>query len=173
MSLSLHSATVASYLQILGSVGRLVDKAEEHCRASGLPDEALTGARLADDMWPFAKQVFECAHHSARAVAGAREGVFRPEIDPAPTDFAALKDEISGAVALLEAVTPEEMDGLADRSLRFEFGPNGMDFVVTDFLLSFSLPNFYFHATTTYDILRAEGLKVGKRDFIGRPRTIV
>jgi hypothetical protein len=170
MSIPLYDATVRSYLQILPSVAGLVNIAEAHCRDNGLSAEALTGARLADDMWPFAKQVFETGHHSARAIEGLRSGVFRPEINDVPRDFAALKAEVADAIALLKAVDPAEVEGFADKPLRFEIGERHMDFDGADFLLSFSLPNFYFHATAAYGVLRAQGLPVGKRDYLGAPR---
>ena len=94
MSISLDTVVVETYRQILPQVAGLVTKAEEHCAAQGAGSETLTGACLAPDMWPFAKQVFECGHHSARAIAGVRAGIFGPELEPAPTDFTALRKEI-------------------------------------------------------------------------------
>ncbi|MCB2076879.1 MAG: DUF1993 domain-containing protein [Novosphingobium sp.] len=170
MSVSLYSATVAGFLQILPKVGDLVTKAEEHCHSAGSEADALTSACLAPDQWNFAKQVFECGHHSARAIAGVRAGVFSPEIDPVPSDFASLHKEVADSIAYLEAVDPAELDGMVGRDMAFRFGERGMDFTVEDFLLSFSMPNFYFHATTAYSILRNQGLKVGKMDYLGRPR---
>lgn len=139
--------------------------------STGLAAEALTGARLAPDMWPFAKQVFETGHHSTRAIEGLRAGVFRPEIGDVPNDFAALKAEVSGAIAALEAVDPAEVESFADKPLRFEIGSRHMDFDGADFLLSFSVPNFYFHTSAAYGVLRAQGLPVGKRNFLGAIRT--
>jgi len=170
MSVSLHSVVVGGYLQTLPQLAVLVEKAEAHCREKGLPDEALAGAKLAADMWDFAKQVFECGHHSARAIEGVRAGVFGPELEPAPRDFASLRSQIEDSLALVQAVAPGELDEIAGRDMRFEFGTIRMDFTVADFLLSFSLPNFYFHATTAYDILRNQGVAIGKRDFLGKPR---
>lgn len=170
MSVSLHSIIVGAYLQTLPQIAALIDKAEAHCQANGLPDEALTGATLAGDMWNFAKQVFECGHHSARALKGLRAGVFGPEIDPAPLDFASLRGEIADSLAFVKTVDPGELDGLIGRDMRFESGTMRMDFTVEDFLLSFSLPNFYFHAATAYDVLRNQGLPLGKRDFLGKLR---
>jgi uncharacterized protein len=170
MSVSLHTVAVGSYLQILPSIAGLIVKAEEHCQANSLPAEALTGASLAPDMWPFAKQVFECAHHSARAIAGVRAGVFGPEIDPAPLDFASLHNEIADAIAFLEGVDPGELDGMVGRDMRFEFGTRRMDFTVEDFLLTFSLPNFYFHAASAYGVLRNQGLPIGKLNYLGKLR---
>jgi len=170
MSISLDALVIGAYRQTLPQIAHLIDKAEEHCRAHGLPDEALTGASLADDMWNFAKQVFECGHHSARAIQGARAGVFGPELDPAPLDLASLRKEISDSLAFVETVEPGELDAMVGRDMRFEFRTKRMDFTVEDFFLSFSLPNFYFHATTTYDVLRCQGLPLGKRDYLGMLR---
>lgn len=170
MSVSLHTVIIGTYQQILPQVAGLVSKAEEHCKANGLDATALGDARLAEDMWPFAKQVFECGHHSARAIEGVRAGVFGPEIDPVPSDFAALHQEIADSLALVNAVEPGELDAIAERDMRFEFKTTVMPFTVSEFLLSFNLPNFYFHATSAYAILRNQGLKIGKMDFMGRPR---
>ena len=170
MTVSLDNAFVATCLQTLESLSGLVARAETHCTESNLPAEALTGACLAPDMWPFAKQIFEAGHHSARAVAAVRAGVFSPELAPAPTDFASLHGELADAIAALRAVTPGELDSIAGNDTRFEFGSMRMDFTVEDFLLSFSLPNFFFHTTTAYAILRHQGLEIGKRDFLGKVR---
>lgn len=170
MPFSLYHASVGAYLQILPSIAGLVAKAEAHCAEQGLPAEALTGARLADDMWPFAKQVSACAQHSARAIEGVRAGVIGPELDPAPLDFASLHKEVADARALLEAVEPAEIDGMIGNDMRFEFGTRRMDFTAEDFLLTFSLPNFYFHSSSAYAILRNQGLPVGKMDYLGHPR---
>lgn len=171
MTLSLHHAVIGTYAQMLPQVALLLDKAEVHAREHGLDETAITEARLADDMWPFAKQVFETGHHSARALEGVRAGVFSPEIDPVPSDFASLGAEVEGAIAAIAAADPAELDAIAERDMRFEFGKFRRDFTVSEFLLSFSLPNFYFHVTTSYAILRNIGIKVGKLDYLGTIRT--
>lgn len=170
MPVSLHTATVSTFLQILPPIGRLVDKAEEHCKAGGIDPKDLLDACLAPDMWPFAKQVTLCAWHSAGAIAGVRAGIFSPDLAQGPLDFTALRQSIADAIVDLETVDPAELDGIADRDMRFEFGTRRMDFTVTDFLLSFTLPNFYFHATTAYNVLRNQGVPLGKMDFIGAVR---
>ena len=170
MPFSLYHASVGAYLQILPSVAGLVTKAEAHCAEQGLPAETITGARLADDMWPFAKQVSESVHHSAKAIAGLRAGVFGPELDPAPLDFASLHAMVADARAMLEAVDPAEIDGMVGRDMRFEFGTRHMDFTAEDFLLTFSLPNFHFHSSAAYAVLRNQGLAVGKMDYLGKLR---
>lgn len=173
MPISLHAATIPTTLQILGSVAALLDKAEAHCQQQGLSPDALTGARLAPDMQPFAYQISSCAWHSAQAIAGVRAGVFAPDFSAPPADFAGLRECISGAREALLAVTEAEMEGFIGKPMRFEVGDFRLDFRAEDFLLSFSQPNFHFHATTAYDILRAQGLSVGKLDFLGQMRVVV
>jgi hypothetical protein len=170
MPLSLHAAVIPSALQILASVTRLVDKAEAWCQEKGLPPAELLGARLAPDMHPFTYQVKSTAVHSWGAIEGVRRGVFKPDPTPAPDSFAGLRERLDTARNGLTAVDPAELEGLISRDMRFEFGDRPMEFTAEEFLLSFSQPNFYFHATTAYDILRSKGLPIGKRDFTGRVR---
>ena len=170
MPLSLYAATVPSYLQILHQMTHLLGKAEAWCQEKGLPPSELIGARLAPDMWPFAYQVKSTAVHSWGAIEGLRRGVFSPDIHPAPDSFAGLRERVATAHANLSALDPAELESYIGRDMRFEFGERRMDFTAEEFLLSFSQPNFYFHATTAYDILRMKGLPIGKRDFTGRVR---
>lgn len=170
MSSSLHAATIGAYLQILPQIARLIDKAEAHCQENGLPAAALTDARLAPDMWNFAKQVMVAVQHSAGAVQALRSGKTGPDMTDPPTEFAPLRRVVADAIALLEGVAPGEVDDAAARDILFEFASGRMEFLGEDYLLSFALPNFYFHATTAYAVLRNQGLSVGKRDFLGRTR---
>lgn len=170
MTLSLYAAVVPNYIQILGAVAGLLDKAEAHCAAEGLDPEDLLTAQLAPDMLPFGYQVKSCYGHSIGAIEGVRAGVFSPDMGMWPTTFEGLRDAIAKALAAVEALTPDEVNGFVGQDMRFEMGEMKMPFTAEDFLLSFSQPNFYFHATTAYNILRWKGVKLGKRDFMGRPR---
>ncbi len=170
MPLSLHAAVVPSNLQILASVARLVDKAETWCQEKGLPPSELIDARLAPDMFPFTYQVKSAALHSWGAIEGVRRGLFTPDLAPPPDSFAGLRERLETARSGLAALDPAELERYIGRDMRFEFGERTMDFTAEEFLLSFSQPNFYFHATTAYDILRWKGLPIGKRDFTGRVR---
>jgi hypothetical protein len=170
MTFSLYSAVIPSYLQILESLSGLLDKAESFCAEKRLAPEQIIEARLADDMHPFAYQVKSTVVHSLGAIEGVRRGVFTPDMTKPPESFAALKTRIAEARAGLQAVAPGEMDGLVGRDMRFSFGERQIDFRAEEFLLSFSQPNFYFHASTVYDILRWKGVQNGKRDFLGRMR---
>ena len=171
MSFSLYTATVPSYCQILEAVGRLLGKAEAWCADRGVAPNDIIQARLAEDMLPFAYQVKATAVHSLGAIEGVRKGVFSPDMTPPPESFAALKARIADTLATLSAIEAAEVDSFVGRDMRFAFGDRHLDFTAENFLLSFSQPNFYFHATTTYDILRWKGLPIGKRDFAGKPRT--
>lgn len=170
MAFSLHAATIPSYLQILGTMNHLLDKAEAWCQEKGLPHSDLLGARIAPDMHPFTYQVKTTAVHSWGAIEGLRRGVFAPDLAPPPDSIAGLRQRIADAQAGLTAVTPAELEGYLGRDMRFEYGEYKLEFTAEEFLLSFSQPNFYFHATTAYDILRMKGLPIGKRDFTGRVR---
>jgi hypothetical protein len=170
MSFSLYAATIPSYCQILGSVGNLVAKAEAYCAERGLAPAELIQARLVPDMWPFADQVKSAVAHSLGAIEGVRRGVFSPDRTPAPGTFTALQTRVAAALAALEKLEPAEVNGFVGRDMRFEFGERRMDFTAEDYLLSFAQPNFYFHATTAYDVLRARGVPLEKRHFTGRVR---
>jgi uncharacterized protein len=170
MVFSLYAAIVPSYLQILQAVSGLLVKAESFCTEKGIAPQELIQARLAEDMLPFAYQVKSTAVHSLGAIEGVRKGVFSPDMTPPPETFAALKTRIAETLAALRAIDVAEVDGFLGRDMRFSFGDRRMDFTAENFLLSFSQPNFYFHATTAYDILRWKGLPIGKRDFMGKPR---
>jgi uncharacterized protein len=171
MAFSLYAATIPSFQQILGAVCGLLDKAEAFCAEKGIVPQELIQARFAADMFPFAYQVKSTAVHSLGAIEGVRKGVFSPDTTASPETFAALKTRIAETLAALEKIDAAEVDGFLGRDMRFAFGNNHRDYSAENFLLSFSLPNFYFHATTTYDILRWKGLPIGKRDFIGKTRT--
>ena len=169
--MNLYQAIVPNYLQIIGAVAGLLDKAEAHCTASGLTPETLIQARLAPDMLPFAYQITSVAKHSMGAIDGVIAGVYSPDTSTPPGDFASLRDRLAAARDSLGALSEADVNGLAGRAMRFEYGDFRMDFVAEAFLLSFSQPNFYFHATTAYDILRAQGVALGKSDFMGQLRT--
>ena len=108
--------------------------------------------------------------HSLGAIEGVRNGQFSPDTSPLATSFDGLRERLAAARAGLEAVTVDEMEGFFGRDVVFLLGDLRLPFTAEDFLLSFSQPNFYFHAVTAYDILRARGVAVGKRDFAGRLR---
>ena len=171
MPFSLYDATIPSYQQMLGAVSGLLSIAETFCSENGIANEEIIQARLADDMQPFAYQVKSTAVHSLGAIEGVRRGVFSPDMTTPPDTFAALKARITDTLSALEMIQPAELDAFVGRDMRFAFGDRHVDFTAENFLLSFSQPNFYFHATTTYDILRWKRVRIGKRNFMGNLRT--
>jgi hypothetical protein len=170
MSFSLYDAVVPSNIQILGAVDGLLTKAQTFCAEHNRSEEDLIGARLAPDMLPLGYQVKSCASHSIGGIQGAKAGKFSPDMSPWPTNFSGLHDTIQSAISQLNAIDRELIDQLVEKDTHFAFGDMTLPFTGANFLLSFSQPNFYFHATTAYAILRAQGVKLGKLDFMGAPR---
>jgi hypothetical protein len=170
MNFSLYDATLPSYLQVVGAVAGLLRKAEAFCAERGLGADTLIQARLADDMLPFAYQVKETAVHSLGALEGVRRGVFSPDETPPPGDWAALHQRIADTLAGLNGFSRDEVAEFVGRPMRVVLPARELTFTAENFLLSFSQPNFYFHATTVYDLLRSRAVPLGKRDFLGRLR---
>jgi uncharacterized protein len=170
MSFTLYDATIPNFQQTLGATIGLMDKAEAFCADTGLDPAALVDAKLADDMLPFGYQVKSVCAHSIGAIKGVRAGVFSPDLTPWPTDLAGLKAALTNAHGELENISPDEVNGFVGNDMAFAFKDRRMEFTAEDFLMSFSLPNFYFHASTAYAIMRMKGVQIGKMDFMGRPR---
>jgi hypothetical protein len=170
MAFSLYAATIPSYLQILGSVSGLLERAEAFCVEKAVDPQTIVQAKLADDMLPFSYQVKSAAVHSLGSIEGVRRGVFSPDMSPPPETLPALKSRIAEATEALQAIAPAEIESFIGRDMAFVFKDFRVDFTAENFLLSFSLPNFYFHSTTAYDILRWKGVPIGKRDYLGKMR---
>jgi uncharacterized protein len=170
MALSFYDVSVATYLQILGSSSRFLAKGREHLEKNGVDLHEVVETRLYPDMLPFRFQIVSVAHHSLGAIRGIESGVFTPPPAAPDLDYAALEKLVADARSSLEQYTREAIEALENKDVQFKLGERGMPFVARDFVLSFSLPNFYFHATTAYDLLRMKGVPLGKRDFMGIPR---
>lgn len=170
MAISLYDISVATYLQTLGAVVGFLDKGDEHCRANGVSHDEVVETRLYPDMLPFRFQVVSVAHHSLGTIKGIEAGVFTPPPAVSDLDYGALKGLVVEARDGLAGVSREDVDALEGREVVFALGERKLPFLAQDFVMSFSLPNFYFHATTAYDILRMKGVPLGKRDFMGRLR---
>lgn len=170
MAISLFDATVRPWLQGLNAAQGFLDKGLAHCREVGLDATEMLDVRLWPDMLPLRFQIHSIVHHSVGAIEGVRQGVFRPPGDLPEHDYAAMQAKVAAAIATLDGLNAEEVDALQGSEMVFELRGRQMAFYAEDFLLSFSLPNFWFHATTAYDILRHKGVPIGKRDFLGRLR---
>ena len=170
MAFTLYDASVANYLQILGAVSGYLNKGLTHFREKGTDPETIVETRLAEDMWPLRSQIVSVVHHSLGAIEGVKKGEFKPPVVDPALNYAALQKLVEDAIAALSALKPDEVHALVGRDIVFKIGDRSMPFTAEGFLMSFSLPNFYFHVTTAYDILRHKGVPVGKRDFMGRMR---
>lgn len=170
MTISLYDVTVASFRQTLGAMLGLLEKAEAFCVEKGMPPADMIQARLAADMFPFAYQIKSTAVHSLGAIEGVRKGTFSPDRTAPPDTFPALRARVTDTLNALEAIDRTEIEGFVGRDMCFVAGERRIEYTAENFLLSFSLPNFYFHAATAYDILRWQGLQIGKRDFMGKTR---
>ena len=170
MAFSLYDASVANYLQILGAVAGYMDKAAAHFKEKGTDLESIVETRLFDDMLPFRFQIVSVAHHSHGAMEAVQKACSRRTWASRISNMPTLQKMVADATSSLTALTPDAVNALAGGDVMFQFGERKMPFTAAEFLMSFSLPNFFFHATTAYDILRHKGVPLGKRDFMGRLR---
>ena len=168
MSVSLYDASVGTFLQILGATQGILAKSGAYFEEEDIALDEVVGSRLIDDMLPLGFQIVSIVHHSQGAIQGVEDGVFSvTPVDSADQPYPALEDLVARTQNVLLDYSHEAVNGLAGRSLEFRYGDNAVPFKAEAFLLTFSLPNFYFHATTAYDLLRMLGAPIGKRDFLG------
>ncbi len=170
MSISFFDVSVSTYQQILNAVVGYMEKGREHCEANGIDLQEVVDTRLYPDMLPFHFQIVSVVHHSLNAIRALESGEFTPPSRDIHRDYEGLQDLVSETCAELSQYSAETINALQGGDIIFKLGDKSIPFIAEDFILTFSLPNFYFHATTTYDILRQKGVPLGKRDFLGRLR---
>ena len=171
MSTSLYDLRAVAHLQSVGGIGGFLDLAATHFAKTGVDPDKFVNTRLFDDMAPFHFQIEAAWHHAVWGVEALKTGAFTPPALVGPVPFADLQAMIVKAETALQAFTPDEVNGWAGKDLDLQIGPRRLCFTSETFILSFSLPNFHFHAVTAYDILRSRGVPLGKRDYEGRLRT--
>ncbi|HEY5646209.1 MAG TPA: DUF1993 domain-containing protein [Pseudomonadales bacterium] len=170
MAISLYDISVACYLQTLGSVSGILEKGRKYCSEKDIDLGEIVETRLYSDMLPFRFQVISVVHHSLGAIKGIQAGAFSPPAGYGEPDYAGLQALVADATAQLESMDRGAIDALEGKDVEFALGDRRMPFLAEHFVLSFSLPNFHFHAATAYDILRIEGVPIGKRDYMGALR---
>jgi hypothetical protein len=171
MAITLYDATAGLFIQALGGMEHFLGRGLKHCQESGLDVQKIVDARIREDMLPFRYQVEAAIGHSLGAIEGAMAGEFLPPMGTRDTDFAGLQKALAEARAKLMTITPDKVNAVEGKDVAFTLGPDRkLMFEGHNFLITFSLPNFYFHATTAYDIMRGIGVPLGKKDFIGRPK---
>jgi hypothetical protein len=163
MSISLSDISLGTYIQLMSAASSIIDKAEKV-----IDTEEIVHMQLYEDMKPFTFQAFSIVHHSVGAIEALKTGEFGPPMMPDNLSFGDLKNMIKEAETELKNIDTSEIDNLSDQKVIFKMGQIEWPFSSIDFILSFSLPNFYFHLTTLYDMLRMKGVEIGKLDFIGQ-----
>tara|TARA_B110000014_G_C19876985_1_gene453937 strand:- start:171 stop:689 length:519 start_codon:yes stop_codon:yes gene_type:complete len=170
MTFSLYDISIPNYLQILNSTIGVMDKGAAYAQDHDFSLTEVLEAKLRDDMLPFRFQVISVMHHSLGAIKGIQAGVFSPPPSLQELDYQGLKGLLVDAVTQLEALSEDEVNELNGKAMKFKMGDFEIPFVAENFVMSFSIPNFYFHATTTYDMLRIAGVPLGKKDYMGQMR---
>jgi uncharacterized protein len=169
MTVSMYKISVPIFVQFLTSLSAVLDKAAAHCEAKKIEPGALLNARLFPDMFPLVRQVRAATDHAVNASARLA-GIEPPAFANNEASFGDLKGRLDKAIGFVKDCKPAQIDGTEDKPIKITF-PSGAtrDFTGQSLLLGNSLPNFYFHCTTAYDILRQCGVDLGKRDFMGTP----
>ncbi|MCZ6619553.1 MAG: DUF1993 domain-containing protein [Gammaproteobacteria bacterium] len=170
MSISLYDLSVGTYLQVVGSTAAFLEKGAAHCVEHEIALDDVVGTSLYPDMSSFHFQAVSVAHHSMGAIKGMLAGEFAPPTGYPETDFGGLQGLINNTLDELKALDADTVNALSGGSIVFKLGENRIPFTNENFVMSFSLPNLFFHATTAYDILRMTGVPIGKRDFLGQMR---
>jgi len=170
MAISLYDLCVPNYLQTLGGMEGFLARGLTHLQENKIDPNEVVETRLYPDMLPFRFQVLAVAHHSTGAMSGIKAGLFAPPAQLPPLDYAGLQKAVTEAREALQKLTPADVNTLEGKDVVFQIRDTKIPFTAEGFIQSFSLPNFYFHATTAYDILRSKGVPLGKRDFLGRMR---
>jgi hypothetical protein len=166
MSLSMYQASVPAFVQMLNNLSAILDKAEAYAKNRKIDPEVLLNYRLAPDMLPFSRQV-QIAADLAKGGVARLAAVEVPRHDDTEKTFADLKARPAKMVTFVQSIQPNDIDGSEDREITLTLGEHKMNFKGQPYLVHFVMPNFYFHCTTAYDILRHCGVELGKRDFIG------
>lgn len=167
MTFSIYEASVPVFRQMLGSLSSLLHKAEAHAKANCMDVNELLEASLAPDMFSFTRQIQIACDH-AKGCAARLAGVDNPKFEDTEKTVAELQERIRKTLAFVNSVSAEQFVGAEDRDIQLVFPWATYDFKGSRYLTYWALPNFFFHATTAYDLLRYKGVPVGKADFLGQ-----
>jgi hypothetical protein len=159
---------VPRFVHILGNLMKILDKAQAHVDAKKITPDVLPTYRLFPDMLPMTTQV-QIACDTAKGVVARLAGVEIPVYEDSEKTLAELKTRIAKTIAFIQTVTPGQIDGTEDKEIVTKRGDKETRYKGMQFLLGHAVPNFYFHVTTAYNILRHNGIEIGKRDYLGNP----
>ncbi|WP_158816572.1 DUF1993 family protein [Methylocapsa sp. S129] len=166
MSTLLYQATVPVFVQTLGALDAIIDKAAAHATAQKIDPAVLLASRLRPDMLPFVRQT-QIVCDNAKNMAGRLAGAEIPRFEDNEASFDDIKARIKKTLDYIGGVNSQDIEAGENREIVFPIGPNKMKMKGADYIFHFALPNFYFHLTTAYGILRHNGVELGKRDFLG------
>ncbi|QWE21243.1 DUF1993 family protein [Polynucleobacter sp. AP-Kolm-20A-A1] len=166
MAISMYQASIPQFTKMLTNLSNILKKGEEFARAKGMDDAALVEGRLAPDMFPLPKQI-QIACDQVKNGMARLAGVEIPKFEDNETTFAQLQERIAKTIAFANSLKPGQVDGTEAKEIKFSIGEWNFEFVGEQYLLTWIIPNFYFHVTTAYDILRHNGVEIGKTDYLG------
>jgi len=164
----MYQASAPRFANTLGNLAGILDKAQAHCEARKLDPLVLTGFRLYPDMFPLSRQV-QIACDTAKGAVGRLAGVEIPKHEDSERAFAELKARIARTLDFVQSVKPERLEGTEEKEIVLQMRSGERRYTGLQYLLGHALPNFYFHVTTAYNILRHNGVELGKQDYIGKP----
>jgi len=164
----MYEASASRFANTLRNLSAILDKAQAHAEAKKLDPAVLCGMRLIADMFPLSRQV-QIACDTAKGATARLAGLEIPKHEDNEVDFAQLKARIAKTIDFILSVSPEKLEGSEDKEVLLKVGGKDTRFTGMQYLLGHACPNFYFHVTTAYNILRANGVDIGKRDYIGTP----
>lgn len=168
MTISIYQASAPVFERMLGNLKGILDKAAAHATAKNIEPAVFIGARLAPDMFALARQV-QIATDMAKGCVARLAGAEPPKYDDNEATFADLIARIDKTIAFIKTFKPAQIDGTEDKQIVLKMRTGELEFKGLAYLLQFVHPNFYFHVTTAYNILRHNGVEVGKMDFLGKP----
>ncbi len=168
MSLSMYDASIPFFVRTLTNLSKILGKAIAYAEAKKIEPSVLVNARLAADMFPLSRQV-QIACDMVKGGAARLAGVEIPSYADTETTLQELQARIAKTVAFLQSISPAQIDGSEDRTVTLKVGGKDRSFKGKPYLFSFVYPNLHFHATTAYDLLRHNGLDIGKFDYLGSP----
>ena len=166
MTISMYQASVPRIINMLGNLSRIIEKAQEHADAKKIDPAAIIDFRLYPDMFSLCRQV-QIATDTAKSVVARLAGADIPAYEDNERSFDDLKARIAKTIAFVETFTPAQIDGTEDKDIVTKRGDKETHYKGMQFLLNHAMPNVYFHVTTAYNILRHNGVEIGKRDYLG------
>jgi len=166
MQISMYQASIPVFVRMLDNLSKILEHAARYADEKNIEPAVLINARLAPDMYPLSRQV-QIATDMAKGCAARLAGLEVPVYEDNETTFPELQARIAKTAAFVQSVTAEQIDGSEEKPVTLKLRHQEVSFSGLTYLVHFVLPNFYFHITTAYAILRHNGLLLGKRDFIG------